>query len=234
MKKSFVTAMIAALAATLIVAPVYAVLPDTYTSTDPNELNAINIYDLTEEELRTAYDALRLTYINLYSQAQSQPQAPAQPAPVNVVSDVWDQTFYLDEFQNMTDRAYIYNKRHFTGTFSNTATTDSGLEAVAYIERDYVSISLLEYKRSLVTGYYTDGETYEVNVLTPTGETIGMTGMLYKGATGILLQDFSPRFIDLLKTGQEIKVSMRAGTSSYYFVIPASSGFADMYQATFG
>ena len=218
-------AMTILITAALIAAPVSADLPDTYTSTNPTELNAIDSNSMTEDELRIAYDALRSTYSNLYAKTYNTSAA---------AKGIWEQKFYLDEFQNATDNAYISNTAHFRGTFSNTATNDSKLDAVIYVENNFVSISLLEYASSLVTGWYTDGEAYEVNVLTQDGEAIGMSGMLWKGATGILLNDYSARFIDLLRTGQELKVSMRHDTSSYLFTIPASEGFAELYAATFG
>ena len=187
--------------------PVCADLPDTYTSTNPTEINAIDISTMTEDELRTAYDALRLTYSNLYAKAYNTAAA---------VKGLWEQKYYLDEFQNPTDKAYISNAAHFKGTFSNSAANDEKLDAVVYVENNLVSISLLEYGRSLVTGWLTDGEVYTVNVLSGTGESIAMSGMLYKSATGILLNDYSTAFIDLLKTGQELKVSMKNDTALHH------------------
>ena len=101
-----------------------------------------------------------------------------------------------------------------------------------------VSISLLEYGDNLVHGYYSDGHVYEVNVLTSSGETIGMQGILAQGGSGILLNDYSARFIDLLKEGGELKVSMKetnhGSMDTYLFTIPASSDFTDIYASTFG
>ena len=213
---------IAALMIALAVAsPVYADYPSPETLTDSSAM--------TEDQLRIAYDDLKTNYSNLYTEHFGrQTQAGEQ----------WETRYYLDEFGNQTDKPYIINRANFSGTFSNSATTDAKLKAAVYVEYNMVSIALLEYGDNLVHGYYSDGHFYEVNVLTSSGETIGMQGILAQGGSGILLNDYSARFIDLLKEGGELKVSMKETThgsmDTYLFTIPASSDFAEIYASTFG
>lgn len=217
--KRTIAALMIALAVT---SPVYAAqYPEPGTLADSSTM--------TEEQLRAAYDDLRINYTGLYLEHFG------YKPPIS--GDQWEVRYYLDEFNNPTDKQYIINKNNFSGTFSNSATTGAKLNAAVYVEYNMVSISLLEYGDNLVHGYYTDGQWYEVNVLTSSGETIAMQGILAKGASGILLNDYSARFIDLLKAGEELKVSIKEserGMNSYLFTIPASSDFADIYASTFG
>lgn len=217
MKRTIVALMIAL----AITSPVYADYPSPETLTDSSSMN--------EDQLRAAYDDLKIYYSDLYTEHFGRKTQAGEQ---------WEMRYYLDEFGNQTDRPYVINRTNFSGTFSNSATTDAKLKAAVYVEQNMVSISLLEYGDNLVHGYYSDGHQYEVNVLTSTGDAIGMQGILAQGGSGILLNDYSARFIDLLKEGGELKVSMKETThgsmDTYLFTIPASSDFAEIYAATFG
>ena len=241
--------IIATLTATLLTAPAFAAIEDHPA---PQELFTGNEQTMTESEIRAAYSELKDNYIELYmdwfnqedspsAPPQAQPQAPAsQPTAQQATpstTNVWTSDFYKDEFNNPTDRAYIINVTPFTGTFGNSATTDSELKAYVYSEPSSVSFTLIEYGDNIVKGDFSEPEIFDINVLTPTGETVLMQGSLYNGASGITLGDFSTRFNDILRTNGEVRVSMvsqRTATTKYFFTIPASDNFADLYASTFG
>ncbi|MBQ9065065.1 MAG: hypothetical protein IJ123_06435 [Blautia sp.] len=198
---------------------------------DPSVINGIDTNTMSEEQIRIAYDDLKTAYERLYTEHFGHQEYKPQ------FGDIWAKRYYLDDFGNQTDKAYIINDNNFTGTFSNSATTDARLKAAVYVEPSSVSISLLEYDNSLVRGYYSRGQTFLISVQTQTEGTVEMQGILYQGASGILLGDYSTRFIDLLKTGGELKVFIKDaedGMPSYLFTIPGSSDFANLYSSTFG
>ena len=239
MKKSLVTAMIAALATMMLATPALADLPDAYTSNNPDELYTIDVDSLTEDELRTAYSTLRDTYAACFQALidehakQFDSGADADPEVVPI-SSFWKAGYYTDEFKQPTDEAYISNKDWITGTFSNTATTDSDLNVLVVAEKNDVGFKLFEYRDHVVKGYHSDGTYYGMNVLLD-GVKTTIVGMLKKGSSYIRLIDEDVEFfLDALKTGKEIKVYISGDNSTYLFTIPASSGFAELYQETFG
>lgn len=239
MKKAFALSLLASFVVIMLAAPVLADLPDTYTSTDPDELYAIDIDSLTEDELRTAYSALRDTYAACF-QALIDEHAKgltggedSDPEPIPIINSIWEVRYYTDEFQQPTDQAYIGNIDFLKGTFSNTATTNSELLAVVYAEKKDVSIKLLEYGDHVVKGYHSDGQNYGMSILID-GEKTVIGGKLKKGSSRIRLMDeYTDFFLDALKSGKEIKVYISGDSSTYLFTIPASSGFAELYDSTF-
>ena len=233
--------LLAALTAVLMTTPVLADLPDAYTSNVPDELYTIDVDSLTEDELRIAYTTLRDTYAACFQAMvdehakhigdgeDSEPETP-------IVDSLWMVKYYVDEFKQPTDEAYIANSEWFEGTFSNTATTNSRLRASLLIEKDSFGIKLLEYGDNVVKGYQRDGHKYTVVALVDGEKTQG-NGTLYKGSSVIWLRDECTNdFLDLLKSGKEMQIYLKQidYNDTYLFTIPASSGFADMYQATFG
>ena len=114
-------------------------------------------------------------------------------------SGSWDKYYFVDDFNDPTDEWYIGMKSNVVGTFSNSATTDSKLEAyILYGQtddfpnipfdgvkpgREYFNIFLYEYGSHQVKNsstYYIDdyvmkiktesGEVYEVNCILPTSQ----------------------------------------------------------------
>lgn len=241
MKKTLVTVIIAALVTMVPATPSLADLPDAYTSNTPDDLYTIDVDSLTEDELRTAYSTLRDTYaacfqalIDEHAKHTGDGEDSAPETPVD--SSLWMVKYFVDEFQQPTDKAYISNSEWLEGTFSNTATTNSYLRASLLIEEDSFGIKLLEYGDNVVKGYQSSGQDYTVIALVDGEKTHG-NGTLYKGSSVIWLRSEDAEvFTTLLKTGKEMQLYLKEidYADTYLFTIPASSGFAEMYQTTFG
>ena len=240
MKKTFV-ALALALA---VAAPVSADLPDTYTSNDPEELNQIDVDAMTEEELKTAYNELRKTYgivWDLYmeqlmkSSTGSLNDEDSTVTPVPASDSIWKIKYYIDEFQEPTDDAYISTIEPLEGSFSNSATTNSPLFVWFVIDDDNVGIKLVEYSDSVVKGYYRKGHPFNITIQYD-GQKEQMTGTLYDGGDRVCVDDeYSDSFREALRTGKEIKLYLKNTTdsSSYLFTVPATNGFAELYDQIF-
>lgn len=63
---------------------------------------------------------------------------------------IWTIKNYVDEFKEKTDKPYIDTISRITGSFSNSATTNSKLSVAFAIEEDTFSIFLYEYGNNLV------------------------------------------------------------------------------------
>ena len=64
----------------------------------------------------------------------------------------WSVEYYVDDFGDYTDEAYIYYR--CTGTFSNSATDNSPLKVEFLIDENGIFIKLYEYSNSLVKNIY--------------------------------------------------------------------------------
>ena len=237
--------LIAALTATMIVVPVHADLPDVYTSVIPDELYTIDVDSLTEDELRTAYNRLRDVY-QVYFQSyvelkasldeKTEPVPTFTPTPTPVKSSVWSIGDYVDQFDMDTGEHFVGTKNDIKGKFSNSATTDSLLNVAILIDNDGFGFRLFEYGDNPVKGYYSDGHFYDIWTLV-NGDKTWMNGKLYDGGSTIhLAERFVEQFIGYLKSGSEVKMYLSDSTSNatYSFTIPASTGFAEMYDQVLG
>lgn len=236
--------MILSLAAMLAVPScVYADNSD-FSSADPAVLNAIDTSELSEDELREAYDALRENYtalVELYVEKLREEKADSsasEESSVPAESQVWEQRFYVDEFDQPTDNPYITNMKYFEGTFSNSVTNNSPLYAAILVDAEGIGIKLYEYKNSPVTGYRSNGQSFSINILPPDGEKLTVHGMLYNNSKSVYVVDsavsnYRTDLLNVLKGGGEIKISMQSDGDSYLFTIPSSYDFKDLYESTF-
>lgn len=150
-------------------------------------------------------------------------------------SEIWSARHYVDEFNLPTDKGYVTNNEFFIGTFSNSATSDSLLKAELLLD-DNVAFQLYEYGSQIVKGYHSKGDIYAINVLSPSGNKYEMRGTLKKGSDRIFLSEsYVSTFFDILTENGEVRISIKEkdGTSSYFFVIPDSSGLDEAYLELF-
>ena len=245
-KKLMVLSLVAMLA---VPSCVYADNSD-FSSMDPEVLNAIDSSDLSEDELREAYDAIRKSYTILHeeyvktftelkmSQASGSGSEESEDAEDPAEAKVWEQRFYVDEFDQPTDNPYITNMKYFEGTFSNSVTNNSPLYAAILVDAEGIGIKLYEYKNSPVTGYRSKGQSFSINILPPDGGKLTVHGMLYNNSKSVYVVDsavsnYRTDLLNVLKGGGEIKISMQSDGDSYLFTIPSSYDFKDLYESTF-
>lgn len=142
----------------------------------------------------------------------------------------WEVAFYVDEFNNPTNNAYMRTSDVLSGTFSNSATTNSSLYARILIDSDGVTIKLWEYGRSEVKAYTTTN--YKITFLDDNGNKSSTTGKMYENGDRIHLADWS--IVTLLQKNSTIKVYIQENSkygvnSNYLFEVP-SENFNSVYS----
>ena len=146
------------------------------------------------------------------------------------VLGTWEITYYVDEFGQFTNQAYMKNKEYFVGTFSNSATTNSKLYVDLLIDNDYVAIVLLEYGSHVVKASSTT--YYNVTYLDQSGRKYYSTGTMYKNGDRILLNDW--KLVELLQTNTSVDVYIKEdskyGVNSSYLVTITKENFNTVYQ----
>lgn len=147
----------------------------------------------------------------------------------------WEKRYYVDEFNNPTNNAFIAPTNKSSGTFSNSATTNSRLTAYIRVNSDDCEIMLWEYGSSLVKAYSTTD--YDITVLLPNGTKKYFTGTMYKNGTVICFDNYN-EIITLLKNADgilkfHIKEDSKYGVNSSYLFEVNTSGFKDLFNNTF-
>ena len=147
----------------------------------------------------------------------------------------WEKRYYVDEFNTPTSNAFIAPVDTLSGTFSNSATTNSRLSAYIRVDDDDCQIMLWEYGSSLVKAYSTTD--YDITILLPNGTKKYFTGTMYKNGQVIYFDDYSG-IVSLLKnTNGVLKIYLKEdsdyGVNSTYLFEVDTSGFKDLYNKTF-
>ena len=142
----------------------------------------------------------------------------------------WEIAFYIDDFNNTTDEAYIRNSDFFYGTFSNSATTDSKLYAKVLIDADDIAIKLWEYGRNEVKAY--TSTDYKITILDDSGTKHYTTGTMYKNGDRIQLADWT--LVNLLQFNTKLKIYIQEdsqyGVNSTYLFSINNGNFQFIYN----
>jgi hypothetical protein len=147
----------------------------------------------------------------------------------------WEKRYYVDEFNNPTSNAFIAPTDTISGTFSNSATTNSRLNAYVRVNSEDCEIMLWEYGSILVKAYSTTD--YDITILLPNGTKKYFTGTMYKNGIAICFHNYS-EIIALLKNTDGIlkfyiKEDSKYGVNSTYLFEVNTSGFKNLYNQTF-
>lgn len=144
----------------------------------------------------------------------------------------WDVKYYVDQFNLPTDEAYISYNDLFTGTFSNSATSDSLLYAKLLIDED-ITIMLYEYGSQQVTAY--SSTDYNIIMLDENGNKTQLVGVMHdNGDRVIITRDYTQTVLDALKAGGEISFYLAEkdhSITNYLFTIPDATGFDNAYNS---
>ena len=142
----------------------------------------------------------------------------------------WEIAYYVDEFNNPTTQAYIRNNKSISGTFSNSATTNSDLDVRILIDSEDICIKLWEYGRYEVNAYTTT--YYNVTYLDEKGNKYYSTGTLYKNGDRICLADW--KLVNLLQNNKQIKIyieeNSKYGVNSSYLFTVSQGNFNSIYS----
>ena len=154
----------------------------------------------------------------------------------------WEFRHYVDEFNEPTDKWYVTTTT--TGTFSNTATTNSEVTAVMIIDEQNIAIMLNEYGHFPVTNISSKSKEYAILIKDRNDEVHSYQGYMTSGSDRIILwsdESFGPydsthtlysEIITILSAGGNIRFAISEGGNSvtkYTFRINAD-GFKDAYS----
>ncbi|MBQ2965349.1 MAG: zinc ribbon domain-containing protein [Clostridia bacterium] len=121
-----------------------------------------------------------------------------------VNTETWKKSFYVDEFDELTDEWFV--SREFTGTFSNSAATNSPLSGQLVIDSEKISIFLFKYYKNQVKNPYSFSQKYEISVRLENGSTSEFTSSMHSDGDRILVTGSSVETLkELLKNGGKIK-----------------------------
>lgn len=141
-------------------------------------------------------------------------------------SGMWERREYVDEFELPTGITYVSNKYPIVGKFSNSATTDSLLEAYLFYDKGIVSIRLIEYGKYIVKNTFSTTQEYDVSIMAPQGVKYALTGLLYSGSDVVSFDtDDSKTIVGALCQNGLVRFSIRDISSKYIFNIMDSTGF---------
>lgn len=150
----------------------------------------------------------------------------------------WQLNYYVDDFQQPTSEAYVSNKNYFTGTFSNSATTNSKLLVTFLADADNIAVFLYEYGRHQVknsSSYNVD--KYTISMKTADGTVYKLTGTVYCGGDRLIIDDrYNSTVLKALNSGENISfhiVDSEHTTTSYLFTVETNN-FAEEYAKITG
>lgn len=154
----------------------------------------------------------------------------------------WKVSYYVDEFKNKTDVAYVIQSNNLTkGNFSNSATNNSTAYVKFLINKNSVYLELYEYDSSIpVTAISSDRahikiQTDDGNVidLGSFGFTFQNKRILIDNIMGNAVLQLFEAFVISPTVKMRIEVKSSYGSSSIYnFNIP-TNGFEEMYHNAF-
>lgn len=90
----------------------------------------------------------------------------------------WEIKYYKNEFGEYSDNSYLVLTG--TGVFSNSATTNSDMSAILFVDKESVSLRLIEYRSSVVK----DDDSFDLKIKDTAGEIISFK--LYNTKSGYI------------------------------------------------
>lgn len=151
----------------------------------------------------------------------------------------WTVRYYVDAFNQPTDEWYIITKSTISGTFSNSATTNSNLGVeVLYDFEGEITFFLYEYGRSQVknsSSRYVD--EYDITMRAADGTDYSLTGTIYCGGDRLFIDDAYRNIVLNALRGEGtvsfLIVKSDRTTTQYLFSVEASN-FGEVYQEQMG
>jgi len=154
----------------------------------------------------------------------------------------WKFDYYVDEFKNKTDKAYVTQSNTFTkGTFSNSATNNSPAYIQFLVNKNSIYLELYEYVNKFpVTAIGSDRayikiqtDNLDVIDLGSFGFTFHNKRILIDNIKTNAVKQLFEAFVISSTVRMRIEIRSSYGSSSIYnFSIP-TNGFEEMYHNAF-
>lgn len=192
------------------------------------------------QSLESQIDSLK-NELSLYKTKYGELQI--NQANENEASEIWKIKYYIDSFGDFTDEGYITNSQVISGSFSNSATTNSELGVSFLItDKDNLAIMLYEYMRNtpvkddglyIVTIKDATNNIYKLNTFNHSDRLV-FTGSGYYDKTGnnLIEKSHARMMWNILIKGGEVKFRIEKAdrsTTTYNFSIPNTEGLEQLY-----
>jgi len=149
---------------------------------------------------------------------------------------IWSIYYYKDEFNQPTTKQHISTASYFTGTFSNSATTDSSLSVNVAVDSDGIFFTLFEYSRGnpVKNSSTRNDVTYNILMRTEDDSRYTIAGTMNAGSERVRIDDrYKSVVITALSGEGSISfhlVQEDRPTTTYLFSVRASN-FAYVYKS---
>jgi len=156
----------------------------------------------------------------------------------NVSFGIFSIGYYVDEFNQPTKDGYVVNNSYITGSFSNSATTDSLLNVQVLADKDDIAFFLYEYGRNTVknsSSRYV--EEYKITMKLADGTKHNMTGTIYCGDDRLFVDSiYESTVLNALKSGEQVSFYIEKAdrTVVTYLFTVNTSNFAEEYAHLVG
>lgn len=146
----------------------------------------------------------------------------------------WQMKYYVDDFKQPTDEAYLIYTKKIVGTFSNSAVDGKKLVVDIAIDLDKVSFFLYEYGDNLVKGYSSSSTTYAVTMRDSSGKDHNLSATLYANGDRLIFTEISSEKIkDAFAAGGTVSfyiVNNRRKVVTYLFSVTDTTGFTNAWN----
>lgn len=146
----------------------------------------------------------------------------------------WEMEYYVDDFKQVTDEAYLIYSKNIVGTFSNSAVNDRKLVVDVVVDLEKVTFFLYEYGDNQVKGYSGSSTTYAVTMRDSSGKDHSLSATLYKNGDRLFFTEISSEKIkDAFAAGGTVSfyiVNNRRKVETYLFSMSDTSGFTNAWN----
>lgn len=120
---------------------------------------------------------------------------------------IWEKRYYVDEFDQPTSKWYVANINYFVGKFSNSATTDSTLDARILVDAEKIAFVLYEYGKYQVKNSYSRSNSYTVKMKDSSGQQYTLSGFIPSNGDRIYVTDAADvkTILNALKKSGEVQ-----------------------------
>lgn len=175
------------------------------------------------------------------SNSSAEPVSSSSETTAETVAanSTWSIEYFVDDFGRATDEPYVIGS--FSGTFSNSAATNSELTGYVYVERyndgdnviEGVSFDLREYGSYQVKNIISKDKYYTVQILEDNENVISERAIMKSEGNALCIwKDNSNVVVEAIKNNSKLtfRIDEEDGMDSYLFTVDCS-GFAEMYNS---
>lgn len=152
---------------------------------------------------------------------------------------IWQLKYFVDEFKQPTDQAYISNQL-VEGTFSNSAATNKMVQARFLVQRykgkPWVELMLYEYGNYQVKNSGSKSVNYKVIMKDSKGKKTTMTATIYSNGDRLTFTEADAQtIVDAFSQNGSVSFYVEENSKygyndNYTFTIKDTSGFANAFK----